>query len=244
LRRGHVEVTLHIESAGVSGMQVNREAAASYLRAVESLRGEFGFAQEPDLVALLRLPGVVSQNGAAGPLDDEAVERLNDLCAACVGEALQKLEIMRRAEGLSLAVEMMRLLDEIAEKTKRAEALTERSRPAYALRLQTRLTELLGGVALDPARLAQEAALLAERADVTEELARLRSHIEQFAKAVSGAGEIGKKLDFLLQEMQREANTFLSKTPGLGEEGLAMTELGLQIKSEIEKLREQAQNVE
>ena len=139
LRRGHVEVTLRAESAGVSGMHINREAAASYLRAVETLRSEFGFAQEPDLVALLRLPGVVSQNGAAGPLDDEAIERLNDLCGACVTEALQKLETMRQAEGRSLAVEMRRLLGEIAEKTKQAEVLTERSRPAYALRLQTRL---------------------------------------------------------------------------------------------------------
>ena len=91
----------------------------------------------------------------------------------------------------------------------------------------------------------QEAALLAERADVSEELVRLRSHSEQIEKLVAaGAGEIGKKLDFLLQEMQREANTLLSKTPGLGGEGLTLTELGLQIKAEIEKLREQAQNVE
>jgi hypothetical protein len=148
---------------------------------------------------------------------------LNELCGACALEALQKLNTMRQAEGRSLAVEMNRLLSDIAEKTKQAEVLTELSRPAYALRLQTRLAELLGGVALDPARLAQEAALLAERADVTEELARLRSHIEQFGKTVAAAGEIGKKLDFLLQEMQREANTFLSKTPGLGDAGLAMT---------------------
>jgi uncharacterized protein (TIGR00255 family) len=97
---------------------------------------------------------------------------------------------------------------------------------------------------LDPARLAQEAALLAERADISEELARLRSHTAQFAELLDGAGELGKKLDFLLQEMNREANTLLSKTPGLGEEGLAIADLGLQIKGDIEKLREQIQNVE
>ena len=122
--------------------------------------------------------------------------------------------------------------------------LIERSRPAYALRLKARLDELLAGAAVEPARLAQEAALLAERADVSEELARLLSHVEQFGSLVAGAGEIGKKLDFLLQEMQREANTLLSKTPGLGEDGLAITEVGLQIKAEIERLREQVQNVE
>ena len=103
---------------------------------------------------------------------------------------------------------------------------------------------MLGAASIDPTRLAQEAALLAERADVSEELVRLRSHVEQFGTLVKTAGEVGKKLDFLLQELQREANTLLSKTPGLGEEGLAMTELGLEIKAEIEKLREQVQNVE
>src|SRR5438445_405427 len=102
----------------------------------------------------------------------------------------------------------------------------------------------LGETAMDPARLAQEAALLAERGDISEELARLRSHVEQFAKLLDGAGELGKKLDFLLQEMHREANTMLSKTPGVEAEGLAITSLGLEIKGEIEKLREQVQNVE
>jgi uncharacterized protein (TIGR00255 family) len=139
---------------------------------------------------------------------------------------------------------MQRLLAGLRERTAQIQLLTERSRPAYAARLKTRLEELLGGAAMEPARLAQEAALLAERADVSEELARLLSHIEQFRGLVAGAGEIGKKLDFLLQEMQREANTLLSKTPGLGPDGLAITELGLQIKAEIEKLREQVQNVE
>ena len=117
-------------------------------------------------------------------------------------------------------------------------------RPAIARRLTERLAELLKGVQLDPIRLAQEAALLAERNDVSEELARLRSHVEQFRKLLAGAGEAGKKLDFLLQEMQREANTLLSKTPGVESEGLAITGLALEVKSDIEKLREQAQNVE
>ena len=86
--------------------------------------------------------------------------------------------------------------------------------------------------------------MLAERSDVSEELARLHSHVEQFQKLLATAGETGKKLDFLLQEMQREANTLLSKTPGVESEGLAITGLALEVKSDIEKLREQAQNVE
>jgi uncharacterized protein (TIGR00255 family) len=163
---------------------------------------------------------------------------------ACLEQAVVHLEEMRQAEGRSLSEEMQRLLAAVHDRAAQLQALIERSAPAYAQRLKARLEELLAGASLDPARLAQEAALLAERADVSEELARLQSHVEQFARLVAGAGEIGKRLDFLLQEMQREANTLLSKTPGLGPEGLAITELGLQIKAEIERLREQVQNVE
>jgi uncharacterized protein (TIGR00255 family) len=106
------------------------------------------------------------------------------------------------------------------------------------------MRELLGDVSIDPGRLAQEAAIQAERGDTAEELARLRSHVKQFASLLLGSGETGKKLDFLLQEMQREANTLLSKTPGNEEGGIEITQLALEVKSEIEKLREQVQNIE
>jgi len=151
---------------------------------------------------------------------------------------------MRCAEGRHLVEEMRARLKQIGERAVKVEALAETIRPAYARRLDARLKDLLGETAMDPARLAQEAAILAERGDISEELARLRSHVEQFAKLLDGAGELGKKLDFLLQEMHREANTMLSKTPGVEAEGLAITSLGLEIKGEIEKLREQVQNVE
>jgi uncharacterized protein (TIGR00255 family) len=247
LRRGHVDVTLHLDPAREAAVQVNREILSAYLRAVEDLRREFSLKQEPDLSALLRLPGVLgtAADGAApGSLGEEAAEHLRRDVAACLEQALVNLEQMRQTEGRTLAEEMQRLLAELQDRTAQIQVLTERSRPAYASRLKERLEELLQGASMDPARLAQEAALLAERADVSEELARLLSHIEQFRALVAGAGEIGKKLDFLLQEMQREANTLLSKTPGLGAEGLAITEQGLQVKAEIEKLREQVQNVE
>jgi uncharacterized protein (TIGR00255 family) len=247
LRRGHVEMTLHVELAGAAAVHVNREIIAAYLRLIEDLRREFKLTQELDLAALLRLPGVMAAVGAGGGalgLDDEAKERLLQQVTACLEQALLNLEEMRQAEGRSLSEAMRVLLASVRQKTTEVRSLVERSHPSYALRLKTRLEELLAGSPMDPARLAQEAALLAERADVNEELARLLSHVEQFERLVSGAGEIGKKLDFLLQEMQREANTLLSKTPGLGPQGLAITELGLQMKAEIEKLREQVQNVE
>jgi uncharacterized protein (TIGR00255 family) len=245
LRRGHVDVNVYYEPGGTGTVEVNHDLVESYMKAVEKLRQEFGVKAEPDLVALFRLPGVVAAPGAAGDaLSEEKQERLGEQVEACLEQALNKLEVMRRSEGQSLAAEMQGILGQIAARTAEVETLAERVRPAIARRLAERLDELLKGVQLDPVRLAQEAALLAERSDVSEELARLRSHVEQFGKLLAGAGEAGKKLDFLLQEMQREANTLLSKTPGVESEGLAITGLALEVKSDIEKLREQAQNVE
>jgi uncharacterized protein (TIGR00255 family) len=245
LRRGHVDVNVYYEAVGSGAVEVNHELVQSYMRAVERLRKEFGVKTEPDLVSLLRLPGVVAAPGVADELQsEEKQEKLGEQVEACLEQALNRLETMRRSEGQALTEEMQRLLGQIAGRTAEIEIFAERVRPAIARRLEERLADLLKGVQIDPLRLAQEAAILAERGDVSEELARLRSHVEQFRKLLSGAGEAGKKLDFLLQEMQREANTLLSKTPGVESEGLAITELALEVKSDIEKLREQAQNVE
>ena len=245
LRRGHVDVNVYYEPAGPAAVEVNHEVAEAYMKAVEELRRQFGVKTEPDLIALFRLPGVVAAPGAASELqNEEAQERLGAQLDACLEQALGRLETMRRSEGQTLATEMQGMLTRIVEKTAEIESLAERVRPAFARRLESKLNELLNGVQVDPARLAQEAALLAERSDVSEELARLRSHVEQFQKLLASAGEVGKKLDFLLQEMQREANTLLSKTPGVESEGLAITGFALEVKSDIEKLREQAQNVE
>ena len=111
-------------------------------------------------------------------------------------------------------------------------------------RLKERLQDLLRGASIEPQRLAQEAAVLADRSDVSEELIRLKTHTGQVDGLLRSDGEIGKKLDFLLQEMNREANTILSKTGGLGELGLTITELALAVKSEIDKIREQSLNLE
>ena len=245
LRRGHVDVNVYYEAGGAAAVEVNRTLVESYMKAAERLRQEFGLQAEPDIVALFRLPGVVAAPGDASELhSEEKQEKLGEQLDACLDQALNQLQTMRRSEGQALTEEMREILGRIAARTAEIETIAERVRPAIAQRLAERLEELLKGVQLDPARLAQEAALLAERSDVSEELARLRSHVEQFRKLLDGAGEAGKKLDFLLQEMQREANTLLSKTPGVESEGLAITGLALEVKSDIEKLREQAQNVE
>jgi uncharacterized protein (TIGR00255 family) len=245
LRRGHVDVNIYFEAGATGAIELNHEMVESYMKAVGRLRDEYGIKTEPDLVALFRLPGVVAAPGSTSDLrSEEEQERLGAQVETCLEQALNKLEAMRRSEGQSLTAEMLGLLDKIAARTAEVETLAERVRPAIARRLAERLADLLKGVQLEPIRLAQEAAMLAERSDVSEELARLRSHVEQFRTLLAGAGEAGKKLDFLLQEMQREANTLLSKTPGVESEGLAITGLALEVKSDIEKLREQAQNVE
>ena len=239
LRRGHVDVSLHFEPAGSAAVHVNREVAVAYLKAAEELRREFGLKEEPDLIALLRLPGVVAEANLTQ--EDEALGRH---LAECLEQALVRLDEMRAAEGRILAEEIESRLTAISTGVDRIEGMAGRVRSAYVVRLSARLKELVGDLPLDPARVAQEAAVLAERADISEEVQRLRSHVQQMRRLMAAGGEAGKKLDFLLQEMQREANTMLSKTPGVEAEGLAITDLALEVKSEIEKLREQAQNIE
>jgi uncharacterized protein (TIGR00255 family) len=241
VRRGHLDFTLHYELAGPAAVGVNHDVAAAYLKAVNSLRQEFGIQTEPDLASILRLPGVI---GAAAASVEGEIERLESVVTRCLSEALDKLDRMREQEASHLREEMSARLRHIAALTTNLETLAEGARPAFAKRLAARLQELLGEAPLDPARLAQEASIAAERSDVSEELARLRSHVQQFESLLAGASDVGKKLDFLLQEMQRESNTLLSKTPGNDAAGLDITRLGLEIKSEIEKLREQVQNIE
>lgn len=244
VHRGHVEVHVNVEPAVAAPVQVNRELVQTYLRVAEELRQQSAVASDVDVVALLRLPGVIAGLSVGVPEAEDEQERLGQALEICMREALVKLDDMRRAEGRHLTADLRVRLAQIGEHAEQVRELAATLRPVLARRLETRLKELLGGVSLDPARLAQEAALLAERGDVSEELDRLRSHLLQFAKLLDGAGEMGKKLDFLLQEMHREANTLLSKTPGVESEALTITSLALEIKAEIEKLREQVQNIE
>ena len=244
LHRGHIDVNLNVQAGTAAPVQVNRELLQAYLRAAEELRQQMGASAALDVVSLLRLPGVIGGLAPPLPETDEEQDQLGQALDACLREALSKLDEMRHAEGRHLAEELRARLARIGEQTEKVRELAIALTPAFARRLQSRLKELLDGTGIEPARLAQEAALLAERSDISEELDRLRSHVQQFAKLLDGAGELGKKLDFLLQEMHREANTMLSKTPGVESEALAITGLSLEIRAEIEKLREQVQNIE
>lgn len=242
IRRGHLEVHFLVESRQRQPLQVNAEFLRSYLELFQELKREHQLGGEPDLTAILRLPGMLRSGPAR--LDSDEAERLAALAERLLGEALERLEEMRRAEGAELERDLRERLARIRTGQKELSRLSEQVRPAYHRQLSERLHELLGRSTLDPTRLAEEAAYLAERSDVSEELTRLESHAQQFARVLDTDGSAGKRLDFLLQEMNRETNTILSKAPGLASEGLEMTRWGLEIKAQIERLREQVQNVE
>jgi uncharacterized protein (TIGR00255 family) len=244
IHRGHIDVHVSADPGGAAPVHVNRELLKKYVDAAKELRRQSKAKGELDVVSLLRLPGVITGLATVLPESDEEQEEFGDALERLLHEALGKMDEMRKVEGRHTAEELRARVVYIGEMVERVRELMTTVRPAFARRLEARLKDLLNGTSVEPSRLAQEAALLAERSDISEELDRLRSHLQQFTKLLDGAGELGKKLDFLLQEMHREANTMLSKTPGVESEALAITGLALEIKAEIEKLREQVQNIE
>jgi len=242
IKRGHVEVAVSFEQPGSAGLLLDRKLLAAYVAAYQTLRQEFGCASEPDLVALLRIPGLATPgNGEIPPQD---LERVRSLLERVATEALESLNEMRAREGEDLGRDLKARLDRLESLTEGVASLAERLPKLYQHRLESRLKELMGSTELDGARLAAEVAYLASRSDTTEELTRFRSHVSQVKQLLAESPEVGKKLDFLLQEMNREANTLLSKTTDLPEVGLEVARLAIEMKSEIEKLREQAQNIE
>jgi len=237
LARGHVELTLSLERSDDGGFAFNREIVSGYVQAFRAAAAEFQVNSELDLNAIMRMPGVLES--AALPEGDD----LDKAVLAKVEEALKRLTEMREEEGRGIERELRQRMEHL----KRAGEGVVRHRQAvlqaYAEKLKTRMQELIGSQA-DPERILQEAALLVDRSDVQEELVRLQTHVEHFIGLLDQSGEVGKKMDFLLQEMNREANTLLSKTSGLAGEALKITEMGLAMKAEIEKAREQVQNIE
>ena len=160
-----------------------------------------------------------------------------------IAPLLEELKVMRAREGEALTAILNGTLDRLAEATEGVAALRPEIEHCCQERLAQRL-EAAAGPEFNRQRLLEEVAVLVERSDIAEELARMGAHIGHFRELLAAGGEVGKKLDFLLQEMNREANTLLSKTGGVGGQGIRITELGLAMKSEIEKAREQIQNVE
>ena len=237
LSRGRVDVTVSTERVAQVGYEINRPLIAGYVSALKQLQQEFNIAGELDINVIARIPGALQ------PARNGIDERIPAALERALDQALDELEKMREQEGAALKHELRERCLKIEALVPVIEASAAGLADAYRLRLQKRIGELLnrGGqiVEVDPVRLAQEVAYLADRSDVSEEMVRLRSHLSQFQEALDAPGDAGKMLDFLLQELNREANTTLSKSTDL-----AIKEAGLAIKAEVEKLREQVQNVE
>jgi len=237
LARGHVELTLSLQGTGNSSFSMNRELVSGYIQAFRSAAAEFGLAAEPDLNVILRIPGVLDSAVSANSAD------LQSAVLPKLDEVLNLLDEMRDQEGQRTVRELQERMKNIARACREVEKHREPTLRTYAQKLSTRVQELIGSQ-VEPERILQEAALLVDRSDIQEELVRLESHVQHFLGLLDKGGEVGKKLDFLLQEMNREANTLLSKTSGLAGEALKITESGLSMKADIEKAREQVQNLE
>lgn len=237
LSRGRVEVFINYERNSEIQYELNRPLITGYLSALKEMQTEFSLTGEPDLNFVARLPNVLQTKK-----DDLSVEFILGVEHA-FQTALDELETMRQTEGDSLKNELEFRLSEIEIRLPAIEKEAANISEEFRQRLTKRVSEMMAkaelNIELDQGRLAQEIAYLSDRSDIAEEITRLKSHIEQFRQIMEDEKDVGKRLDFLTQELNREANTILSKS-----NNLTVKENGLAIKSEIEKIREQIQNVE
>jgi uncharacterized protein (TIGR00255 family) len=241
LARGHVEIRISLsQPAAAQDIQYDRDILGRYVAAVRAAAAEFHIAAEPDLNAALRLPGAFLAEGAALEIQQNFEPELVSAVSECAAE----LNKFREREGSELRELLRQEAAAIQKQAAEMRTIRAAAIPQFQTRLTERLQALLAEAAPDPRRLMEEAALLADRSDVQEELSRLEIHTGQLLEMLTAGGETGKKIDFLLQEMNRETNTILSKTSGIGEQGLRMSELALATKANIERIREQALNLE
>ncbi|HEV2709824.1 MAG TPA: YicC/YloC family endoribonuclease [Edaphobacter sp.] len=242
LRRGHIDVTLQLERKSNVQIQLNAGLLDAYVKAFREASALHGLTGEPDMNTLLRLPGLMS---AESSVNEDAMQGLDEAVLSLIDELVGKLNEGRAQEGTALAAELRASMLRLQGFATEVAELRSGVRDALFERLRTRLAELIQGTSVSEERLLAEAAVLAEKSDVDEEIVRLRTHVEHFVTILDAGGEVGKRLDFLLQELNREANTMLSKTSSAsGVNGLRITELGLEMKAEIEKARQQVQNLE
>lgn len=235
LSRGSVNVTVSLDQQGATGaVSVNATALETVLAAIETLSARVD-ARRPSLDGILALPGVMVVEEDRS-IDDEGLE---PILLAAVREAIAALQASRLEEGARIAEILSRQLDAIADLVEQADAHPSRSREAISARLAQQVQSLRHEADISPDRLAQEALVLATKADIQEEIDRLRAHIAGARTLLSGSGAVGRRLDFLAQEFNREANTLCSKS-----NAVELTSIGLDLKAAIDQLREQVQNIE
>lgn len=236
IHRGKIDVTVNRlgEKTGLMDVVVDYDLARCYLKCLEGLRDEFNIQGPIGLSDLINFKDIVT------PVDkSDGIEQEWTLLEASLEEALNALDEMRRREGVAMWKDIGDRLDTLHGKAKLIHPLVNQVVTLVRDRLEKKIRELTNGISLDEDRLIQEVAFFAERSDVTEELTRLESHLEQFVLSGKNGSPVGRKLDFLLQELQREINTLGSKS--------ASTDIGrhvVDMKAELEKIREQTQNIE
>ncbi len=237
LSRGRVDVFLQYEKTSDVTYEVNRPLISGYIKALKELKDEFSLEGEPDMNYIARLPNALQTK------KDDLNDGFADGVKTAIARALDSLEKMREVEGISMKNDLETLLKSIETQLPVIEKEAEGVATEYFERLQKKIEKLLSKsdsqIEIDQARLAQEVAYIADKSDISEEITRLKSHIEQFHSIVAEDGVVGKRLDFLTQEFNREANTIASKT-----QNMTIKKAALIIKAEIEKIREQVQNVE
>ncbi len=234
--RGRVEISLQLQGEEAAGLllAVNTDLAQQYHRCLQQLNDEFGLDDKVRLADMLTMRDLISQQEQNLDPDREWPG-----ISAALGRAFEECSRMREQEGLLLKEDLAKRLAGFAATVGAIEQRLPEILQQRQDELKSRITRLLDGVDLDPMRLAQETAILADKCDVTEELVRLRSHISQFTGFLASDAPVGRRLDFLLQEFLREVNTLASKISNAG-----VAYLNVEMKNEIEKLREQVQNLE
>ena len=233
--RGKISVHISWED-GVRGApmpQLDEDLVNRYVEEAQRIAAMDGVSGEVDTSAIMRLPGVFRSGSV-----EESVEESEALLYEALTVAMNDFSAMREREGASLAVDLRQRLDEIESLLQQIDACVPEAREQIVERLRERIAELVNPGEFDEARLAMEVALIAERGDITEEIVRFRSHNAQFIEALEQGGEVGRRFNFLLQEMNREANTITSKAANT-----PIVHAALEIKEEVERLREQVQNL-
>lgn len=236
IQRGRVEVYLTREegTSRAGSAFIDKALAQAYYNGLKELSVELGLRAEPSLELLARMPDV---SGVRERLEDP--ESLWEPVSQALTVALDHFVSMRAAEGAALGADLRIRLNRLGEFRQLISVRAPLVPAEYREKLQKRLSEVLGGAAIDETRLAIEVALMADRADISEELSRLGSHLDQFSRMLGGEDSVGRKMDFLVQEIHRELNTMGSKSSDL-----EITNWVLQSKGELEKIREQVQNLE
>ena len=236
VNRGKLDLFITVNVTADTSLQIslNKPVLEGYLAALKSIAADYGVRDDISVTALSRMPDVFVVEK-----QEEDEQKLTDDILSVVKEALAKFNAMREKEGAAMEADLRSRAKTVLSLVEKVEARSPVTLAEYRARLTEKMQEVLGATNIDEGRILQEAAVYADKIAVDEETVRLRSHLAQLDSLLAGGGAIGRKLDFLLQEMNREANTILSKTTDL-----KVSDVGINLKTDIEKVREQIQNIE